>query len=67
MRCDATAYRFLLWVGSPWPLIEKDGQRHQAPETVTTRRAWHVWARRIVGHAVALAGLCPAWYLLSRQ
>lgn len=47
-----TVYKFVLWTGSQWPLIEKNGTLHQAPEGVTTRRLWHVWARRIIGHAV---------------
>ena len=60
-------YKLLLWTGSQWPIIEKDGTLHQAPESVTTRRAWHLWARKVVGHAVALAGVCHLCYLLSRQ
>lgn len=60
-------YRFLLWQCSPWPLIEKAGTIHQAPESVKTRRAWHLWARQVVGHAFSLAGLHVLCYLLSRQ
>lgn len=52
MLINAPKYSFLLWTGSQWPIIEKDGQLHQAPPEVTTKRAWHVWARRVVGHAV---------------
>lgn len=52
MLSNAPKYKLLLWTGSQWPIIEKEGQLHQAPETVTTRRAWHLWARKVVGHAV---------------